>query len=191
MARDHETLALASTEVGAFVVEMTRVGESALGRSGAASGSAASGRDAPVSGKLTIRAFGQTQTVPFTLSGARAPVARVDARWEAELVPVEDDSVSALGVEARPFDRSAAASALARVSVAHCGASGQVGTGRAIVVFGPAGRVINAFVDDSSFAGTPAGRCVTAAFFGASMPPFSGPAVRVGKSFTIAGAGVP
>jgi hypothetical protein len=165
-ARDHETLALATGESGAFVVEMVR------------SSSGEGSRDVPVSGRLTIRAFGQTQTVPFTLTGARSQVARVDSRWETQLVPVDEGTLA-------PFDRSGAAGALARVSVAHCSASGQVGTGHVTVTFVPTGRVSSVVVDDPSFSGTPAGRCVTAAFFSASVPPFDGGVVRVGKSFTI------
>jgi hypothetical protein len=171
-SRDHETLALATGEAGAFVVEMVR------------GGAGESGRDVPVSGKVTIRAFGQTQTVPFTLTGVRAQVARVDSRWEAELVPVDDGTVG-IGNGLRPFDRGAAAGALARVSVARCAASGQVGTGHVTVTFSPSGRVSSAIVDDPSFSGTPAGRCVTAAFFGATVAPFDGAPVRVGKTFDI------
>ena len=173
-ARDHETLALATGEAGAFVVEMVR---SAAGE----------GRDVPVTGKLTIRAFGQTQTVPFTLTGARAQVARVDARWEAELVPRRGRQLGlpAVSTAARPFDRGAAAAALAGISVAHCAASGQVGTGHVTVTFSPTGRVSGVVVDDPSFSGTPAGRCVPAAFFRAAVPPFDGAPVRVGKSFTL------
>jgi hypothetical protein len=167
-ARDHETLALATGEAGAFVVEMVRASTEREG-----------GRDAPVSGKVTIRAFGQSQTVPFTLTGARSQVARVDSRWEAELVPVDDSFGLA------PFDRGAAAGALARVSVAHCSASGQAGTGHVTVTFIPTGRVSSVVVDDGTFTGTPAGRCVTAAFFNASVAPFEGGVVRVGKSFSI------
>ena len=172
-ARDHETLALATGEAGAFVVEMVR------GAAGEA------GRDAPITGKVTIRAFGQTQTIPFTLTGVRTQVARVDSRWEAELVPVEDGTFGFRSNEPRPFDRSAAAGALARVSVAQCAASGQVGTGHVTVTFAPSGRVSSVIVDDPSFSGTPAGRCVTAAFFAASVAPFEGGQVRVGKSFNL------
>jgi hypothetical protein len=172
-ARDHETLALATGEAGAFVVEMVR------GAAGEA------GRDAPITGKVTIRAFGQTQTVPFTVTGVRTQVARVDSRWEAELVPVEDGTFGFRSNEGHPFDRSAAAGALARVSVAQCAASGQVGTGHVTVTFAPSGRVSSVIVDDPSFSGTPAGRCVTAAFFAASVARFEGGEVRVGKSFNL------
>jgi hypothetical protein len=166
-ARDHETLALATGDAGAFVIEMVR----------ASTGEGS--RDVPVSGRVTIRAFGQSQTVPFTLTGARSQVARIDSRWEAELVPVDDSFGLA------PFDRGAAAGALARVSVAHCAVSGQVGTGHVTVSFIPTGRVSSVAVDDGIFSGTPAGRCVTTAFFSASVAPFEGGVVRVGKSFTI------
>ncbi len=171
MSRDHETLALATNESGSFVVEMVRAGGE-------------SGRDVPVSGKLSIRAFGQSQTVPFTLTGARIQVGRVDTHWETQLVPVDNDFAPP-PQDTRLFDRGAAAGALARVSVSQCSASGQVGTGHATVTFGPSGRVTEAVVDDAVFSGTPAGRCVVSAYFGASVSPFNGSPVRVGKSFTI------
>ncbi len=174
-ARDHETLALATGEAGAFVVEMVRAG---VGEAG---------RDLPVSGRLTIRAFGQSQTVPFTLAAARVQVARVDTRWEAQLVPVDDGS-GLQSNEPQFFDRGAAAGSLGRISVGHCGASGQVGTGHVTVTFAPSGRVAQVVVDDPTFSDTPAGRCVTNAFFGASVPSFQGGAVKVGKSFTIGGS---
>ena len=177
-ARDHESLSLQTSDAGSFVIEMVRA---SAGEAGERS------RDLPVSGKVTIRAYGQTREVPFTLSGPRTQVARVDARWEAELVPIGDDGFG-VGPQVprdRPFDRAAAATSLANVSVRHCGASGQVGTGHVVVTFGPSGRVGEVVVDDPTFAGTPAGRCAQAAFFGASVQPFTGAAVRVGKSFTI------
>jgi len=170
MSRDHETLALATNESGSFVVEMVRAG------------TGESGRDVPVTGKLSIRAFGQSQTVPFTLTGARIQVGRVDTHWETQLVPVDDGFQQQ---DTRLFDRGAAAGALARVGVSQCAASGQVGTGHVSVTFSPSGRVSEAVVDDAVFSGTPAGRCVISAFFNASVPPFNGSPVRVGKSFTI------
>jgi hypothetical protein len=169
-ARDHETLALATGESGSFVVEVVR---------------GAAGESAPVSGKLAIRAFGQAQTIPFTLTGARTQVARIDSRWEAQLVPVSDDGIGSPNPDPRLFDRAAAVRALGRISVAHCAASGQEGGGRALVTFGQTGRVTDVVIDDPSLAGTPAGRCITAALFGASVPSFDGPAARVGKSFRI------
>ncbi|MBX3222179.1 MAG: FecR domain-containing protein [Labilithrix sp.] len=175
-SRDRETVALSSNEAGSFLVEVVRT---------SASDSAASA--VPVSGTVTLKAFGQTRSIPFTLSGARVQVGRVDVRWEAELVPVDDVPVFAPPpvVGGGPFDRAAAASALERVGVQHCASSGQVGTGHATVTFGPTGRVSEVVIDDANFSGTPAGRCVQTAFFNASVPSFTGGPVRVGKSFTL------
>ena len=172
---------LARSPACSFKAELSYDSRAAAGEAGERA------RDLPVSGKVTIRAYGQTREVPFTLSGPRTQVARVDARWEAELVPLDDDG---LGLQQqlpreRPFDRAAAATSLANVSVRHCGAGGQVGTGHVVVTFGPNGRVSEVVVDDPTFAGTPAGRCAQAAFFSASVQPFTGASVRVGKSFTI------
>jgi hypothetical protein len=76
-ARDHESLALSSSDAGAFLVEVVRA--------------SAADDGLPVSGTVTVKAFGQTQVIPFTLAGRRAPLGRVDVRWDSELVPVEQD----------------------------------------------------------------------------------------------------
>ncbi|MBX3217940.1 MAG: hypothetical protein KF850_38395, partial [Labilithrix sp.] len=169
-SRDRETVALSSNEAGSFLVEIVRT--------------TAGDGGVPVSGTVTIKALGQTQSIPFTLTGARAQVGRVDVRWEAELVPVDGDLTTQPAFGA-PFDRAAAASALARVGVEQCASTGQVGTGHVTVTFAPTGRVSEVVVDDANFSGTPAGRCVQSAFFGAGVPAFSGSPVRVGKSFSI------
>jgi hypothetical protein len=181
-ARDHETLALSSSDGGSFAVEVVRA--NAPNETQPAN---------PVSGSVTIKAFGQTKTVPFTLSGARAQLGRVDVRWEQELVPLDgtedfnNANITSSGVA--QFDRGAANNALSRISLAHCGNSGQVGTGHATVTFSPSGGVQNVVVDDGSFSGTPAGRCVQTAFFNARIPAFAGAPVRVGKSFTVTNVG--
>lgn len=166
-ARDHETLGLATSEAGAFVLEMVRAGSES---------------QAPVSGRVTIRAFGQSQTLPFTLTGTRTHVGRVDVRWEEQLVELNDDTTVNGG---GPFDRVAAAGALARVSVAHCAVGGVAGNGHVVVTFNPTGRIGEVVVDDANFAGTPAARCIQTAFFSVTVPPFSGAPVRVGKSFVV------
>ena len=171
-ARDHETVALSSGEAGSFLVEVVRAN--------------AADATAPVSGTVTVKAFGQTRAIPFTLTGARTQVGRVDVRWESELVPIDDRRFAPPSPPPMStFNQSAAASALANVSVRHCGASGQVGTGHVMVTFAPTGRVSEVVVDDANFSGTPAGRCVQTAFFSASMAPFTGPPARVGKSFSL------
>ena len=174
MARDHETLALSSTDGGSFAVEVVRADAT---------------QTQPVSGNVTIKAFGQTKTVPFTLTSARQQLGRVDVRWEEELVPVVDNgqgwTVQPPVRNTSEFDRGAAAAALGAVSLSHCGSTGQVGTGHATVTFSPTGGVQQVVVDDGSFSGTPAGRCVQTAFFNARVPAFTGAPVRVGKSFTV------
>lgn len=175
-SRDRETVALSSGEAGSFLVEMVRtnVADPSAGTP-------------PVAGTVTVKAFGQTRSIPFTLTGARTQVGRVDVRWESELVPVDDVPVFSPPppVGGASFDRSAAAGALASVNVQHCTVSGQVGTGHVTVTFSPTGRVSDVVVDDANFSGTPAGRCVQTAFFNAAVPPFAGAPVRIGKSFTL------
>ncbi|MFO0736120.1 MAG: VIT domain-containing protein [Labilithrix sp.] len=172
-ARDHETLALSSTDGGSFAVEIVRANPN---------------ETQPVSGNVTIKAFGQTKSVPFTLTGLRAQLGRVDVRWEQELVPLDGtESFNSPVVTNAQFDRSAASAALSGVNLSHCASSGQVGTGHVTVTFSPSGGVQNVVVDDGSFSGTPAGRCVQTAFFNARVPAFNGAPVRVGKSFTVGG----
>ncbi|HVJ88891.1 MAG TPA: VIT domain-containing protein, partial [Labilithrix sp.] len=103
VARDHEAVALSSGDAGSFLVEIARTDVI-----GAVTGRPTS---APVTGTVTIKAFGQTQSMPFTLTGARTQVGRVDVRWDTELVPLNDSPVVS-----RVFDHSRAASALAAVN---------------------------------------------------------------------------
>src|SRR5262249_37169244 len=93
--RARETLAVSANGTGPFVVEIVR----------------ANGATTPVTGTLSVRAFGATQNVPFTLGSGvtRQPVARIDVRVESELVPVDDFSDNAVITTAPPFDAGAAA----------------------------------------------------------------------------------
>lgn len=84
------------------------------------------------------------------------------------------------------FDRGAAARALGTVNVQSCAQPGQpTGAGHVTVTFDPSGGVSAASVDGGPFPGTPVGGCIANKFRGASIPPFAGPPVRVGKSFSI------
>ena len=58
------------------------------GRSSSRSRAAIAAAD-PVSGFVNVTAFGTTKRVPFVLTGPSARVARVDARWVSELVPID------------------------------------------------------------------------------------------------------
>jgi hypothetical protein len=167
-SRDHETVGFSATDAGTFVVEVTRADGSSAGAP-------------PVSGTVTIKTLGQSRTIPFSLTGSRTQVGHVDVRWESEFVPVVGEEAAVGG-----FDGARAMRALGAVGVQQCAATGQVGAGHVTVTFAPTGRVSGVVIDDGTFSGTPAGRCVQAAFFSTPpVQPFSGPSVSVGRSFTL------
>ena len=152
-SRRHEALAVSSSSVGAFTIEVTRAG----------------GTAARVSGNLSIRAIGERLTVPFFLSGANAQVARVQVRMESELVPSSEPETGS----APPFDRATAARLLSTVSVASCSAGdGATGNGIVRITFAGNGRVVAALVDPP-FEGTAAGRCVSRAYRRLAINPFN------------------
>lgn len=85
------------------------------------------------------------------------------------------------------FDRDAAAAALAKVDLHKCRATnGPTGEGHVVITFSPSGPVSTVVVDRGPFLpGTPVGRCIADKFKQASVPPFKGAAVHVGKSFRL------
>jgi len=94
------------------------------------------------------------------------------------------DFVPAGPVGPGPFDRGAAYGALGSVDLQSC-KKGDSGPGHVKITFAPSGQVTNAVVDAPPFAGTAVGNCVSAKLRGAHIPPFLGPPVTLGKSFTI------
>ncbi len=160
-SRDREEIGLSNAKAGNFIVEIAR----------------ATKGDRPVSGKLKITSSGATKTIPFVLSGERATVARVEARYESELVPTEGVGIGWDGGLA-PFDRGAAMSAVRGVSVAACGNDGPITPGRVRIVFDPSGRVQAAAVE-APFSGTRTGACVASRYRTVRIPPFAGGAVTV------------
>jgi hypothetical protein len=64
-----------------------------------------------------------------------------------------------------------------------CG--GTSGKGKVQLTFTPSGRVSSALLTEGPFAGTPAGKCALKHFKAARVPPFSGAAQTVAKSFKI------
>ncbi len=89
--------------------------------------------------------------------------------------------------ERSPPNRGAMLAALGRASgrAASCKRSGgPSGSGQANVTFSPDGHV-SAVSVSGSFAGSAVGRCVQAAFRGATVPPFRGSPVSVARTFTI------
>ncbi len=86
------------------------------------------------------------------------------------------------------FNAAAAKAALANAAnqTAQCREkSGPTGKATVVVTFAPGGKVENATVNDSPFAGTSRGACIAAAMRGATVPPFSGPPGTVTKIISI------
>lgn len=169
-SRGHEELGLANPKAGAFVVEVTR---------------SVRGTTRPASGTVKITSSGVTKTVPFTLTGDRVVVGRVEAHYEETLVSESGDrSVPPPGL--RPFDAQAARTALAAVSVESCGRpGGPTGAGHVSVTFGPTGFVTSAVVDGGPFNATPTGACIAARFRAVRIPPYAGSVVSVGRTFVL------
>jgi hypothetical protein len=71
----HEALAVSSGATGPFVIEVVRA-EGALD-------------DRPIRGRVRVTALGQTQTIPFVLTGSRVQTARVDVRMDSRLEPFD------------------------------------------------------------------------------------------------------
>jgi hypothetical protein len=84
------------------------------------------------------------------------------------------------------FDRGAASGAIGAVNVQSCKKpDGPTGAGHVKITFAPNGTVSAAVIDSGPFPGTAVGGCIVGKFRGPHVPPFSGGAITVGKSFTI------
>jgi predicted Zn finger-like uncharacterized protein len=114
---------------------------------------------------------------PTDLAGAMAGAAGKPAAPVAAADP---------GGGTAPFDRGAASGAIGSVNVQSCAKpGGPTGGGHVKITFAPNGSVSAAVIDSGPFPGTPVGGCIVGKFRGPHVPPFSGGAITVGKSFTI------
>jgi len=85
---------------------------------------------------------------------------------------------------AADFDKQAAASAIAEVSLAKCRATNATrGEGHVIITFTPAGTAERAAIDRGPWVGSPVAKCMAKEFKKTRVPAFRGEAVTVGKSF--------
>ena len=85
-----------------------------------------------------------------------------------------------------PFDRGAAAAALASVDVRSCSVpGGPTGAGHLTVTFAASGTVLDTRVDQPPFAGTAVGACVEKLFRAIRVPAFDQPTLKIGKSFVV------
>ncbi len=175
-SRTHEKLAVSSGSVGSFLVEIARSDKSNELASGA-------------TGFIQVSAFGMTKRVPFALAGPSARVARIDARWVSELVPIDDLPNVGAAASLRPFDVTAAHGAVSAVSLVGCSSAttdGVFGAGSADVLFSPSSGTVSRVEVASPFAASRAGACVRARLFSARVSPFSGSPGRVTRTFVIA-----
>jgi hypothetical protein len=169
-SRGHEELGLVNPKAGAFVIEIAR---------------STRGAQRPASGTVKVTSSGVTKTFPFTLTGDRVVVGRVEAHYEETLVSESGDrSVPPPGM--RPFDAQAARIALAAVSVDMCARpGGPTGAGHVSVTFAPTGFVTSAVVDGGPFNATPTGACIAARFRAVRISPYAGSVVSVGRTFVV------
>jgi hypothetical protein len=180
-ATGREALGISTSAAGPFVVEITR----SSGLTGA-SGTIA----APIAGRVTIRALGSSQTMPFFLAGARAQVARIDVHFEPQLVPFDGpiDQLEQPGTG--PFDaaraRAIVGNVLTTAQTTCRQAEGPFGTGTVNVTFEPSGRVSNATMGGADLRGSLVAGCALARVRFLRVPPFSGATpVTVAFPFTV------
>jgi hypothetical protein len=85
------------------------------------------------------------------------------------------------------FDKNAAKAALNNAAslAGQCGQGGAPGKGKVQLTFTPNGKVSDAQLVEGAFAGTAAGKCALRHFRAAKVPPFSGAAITVAKSFKV------
>jgi hypothetical protein len=141
---------------------------------------------APISGRVAIRALGSTASLPFVLTGTRATVGRVDVRWESELVPWSGPIPSDAVIRGGAFDRNGAQASLRNVvnsAQRLCGRpEGPFGTDHLTVTFAPDGSVRNAVLDGSALRGSLIAGCILGRVRATRVPPFAGADVSVGTS---------
>jgi hypothetical protein len=116
----------------------------------------------------------------FVMRSPPVPKAPVIVAVEPAAAPAATDSSGS------NFDRTAAATALGTAQIESCKRpEGPTGSGHIKVTFANDGSVSAVVLDAGPFNGTLAGQCIENRFSLARVPPFTGPPVTVGKSFTI------
>ena len=75
-AAGRERLGLRRARVGSYIIEVSRARAAAQGSS-----------TAPITGRLRVRVLDQRRNIPFTLTGQRAALGRINVRRESRMVP--------------------------------------------------------------------------------------------------------
>ena len=170
-SRTHEKLGVSSGAVGSFFVEVAR----------------SDAGTEPISGFVNVNAFGAMKRVPFVLTGSSARVARIDARWVSELVPLDGDGVTIPESPRGAFDAQVARSRVAAIPLQSCSMQeGPFGAGTATITFDPMSGGASSVTMDAPFNGTREGMCVSRLLRRARVEAFSGGAQSVTRSFVIA-----
>jgi predicted Zn finger-like uncharacterized protein len=148
---------------------------------------AASASAAPPASASAAPETKTTDKTPTAVGATKTATADATKTTTTDATKKKEDPIPPGPSDAPPFSKSSAISALtaASMSAAVCKKpGGPTGSGKATVTFAPSGRVTTATVS-GAFAGTPVGGCIASGFRKAHVPPFSGSAVTVSKSFTI------
>ncbi len=175
-AREEEQKAKAAAERA----EQEKQAEAEKARAAAAAASAKS-EEKPA-------ASGEPAKAGAPATGPAGAIVKKDAAKKDEKKVVEEKPPAAAPAAEQPFSKASAVSALSAAAgqAPSCKKlGGPTGSGRVTVTFAPSGRVTTANVDGGAFAGTSVGGCVASLFRKAHVPPFSGSAVTVSKSFSI------
>lgn len=176
-ARDDERKARAAEEK-AREEQKEEAAKATAAAVAAAEAAAKSNSDSKSAGDDTKKDDKKDAAAPTGKAGSTA-AKKDDKKDEAPAAPAGGD---------QPFNKSAAQVALSSAagSAGSCKKlGGPTGSGKVKVTFAPSGRVTTANVEGGSFAGTSVGSCVASIFRKAKVPPFTGSALTVSKSFTI------
>lgn len=129
-----------------------------------------------------------TASATATTTASTKPTATTTTTTTTTATVTATATTTAPANDAPPFNLEAAKVSLKSVAGGVQGCAkpgGPTGSGTVLVQFRPNGSVQTAQVQGSPFAGTPVGACVAGRFFGARVPPFSGAAPPLTKSFSI------
>lgn len=132
------------------------------------------------------------KATPTTSKTKEVKQAKQTNETVAAVAPPPDPPAQAAAVLPPPSERArlnrgAAIAALSSAASSAMGCKrtdGPTGAGTATITFSPDGPVKSVIVS-APFAGTPVGQCIVTAFRGAHIPPFSGSAFTLPKSFQI------
>ncbi len=134
--------------------------------------------------RLEVVPLSPGKSAAGSASQAAAPSPAANVSPAAPAAVQQAPAVAATGRP--PFDVAAAGSALGSVDVSGCkSAGGPTGAGKARISFAPDGSVLQVYINDPPYAGTPTGGCIAGKLRAVRIPAYTGGVMTVGKSFVI------